>query len=141
MKNEDLMRTSYIEDQPEFGLFFLRLTGSLILFFVHGLPKLTHFNTELVQIDDPLHLGRGLTLCLALFAEIICPLLIATGIFTRLACMPIIFLLLISMFVVHPEWTIAQGQFGWLLLIIFTTIALSGPGAFSIDKRYKKYDQ
>ncbi len=26
------------------GLFFLRLTGSLLLLYVHGLPKVLHFS-------------------------------------------------------------------------------------------------
>jgi putative oxidoreductase len=34
---------------------------------------------------------------------------------------------------VHPEWSVAEGQFGWLLLIVFGAIALAGPGRYSID--------
>lgn len=105
-----------------------------MLLYVHGLPKVLHYSTELAQIDDPLDLGRGPTLWLALLAEIACPLLIAAGVLTRLACLPIIFLLLVSMLAVHPDWNIAEGQFGWLLLIIFSTIALAGPGAYSLSK-------
>ena len=105
-----------------------------MLLYVHGLPKLLHYSTELTQIDDPMHLGRSLTLSLALLAEIACPLLIAAGVLTRLACLPIIFLLLVSMLAVHPDWSIAEGQFGWLLLIIFGCIALAGPGRYSLSK-------
>ncbi|MFZ6733554.1 DoxX family protein [Undibacterium sp. Ji42W] len=120
--------------KPDLGLLFLRLTGAFMLLYVHGLPKLMHYSTELAHIDDPMHLGRGLTLWLALLAEIVCPLLIAAGFLTRLACLPIIFLLLVSMLAVHPDWSIAEGQFGWLLSIIFSTIALAGPGAYSLSK-------
>ncbi|MBC3909718.1 DoxX family protein [Undibacterium umbellatum] len=120
--------------RPELGLLFLRLAGAFMLLYVHGLPKVLHYSTELAQIDDPLDLGRGPTLWLALLAEIACPLLIAAGVLTRLACLPIIFLLLVSMLAVHPDWSIAEGQFGWLLLIIFSTVALAGPGAYAISK-------
>lgn len=120
--------------RPDLGLLFLRLAGAFMLLYVHGLPKLMHYSNELAHIDDPMHLGRGLTLWLALLAEIACPLLIAAGMLTRLACLPIIFLLLVSMLAVHPDWSIAEGQFGWLLLIIFCTIALAGPGAHSFSK-------
>jgi hypothetical protein len=48
------------------------------------------------------------------------------GVGTRLACLPIIAVLLVAMLAVHPQWSIAEGQFGWLLLIIFTTLALTG---------------
>jgi putative oxidoreductase len=119
--------------RPDVGLLFLRLAGSALLLYVHGLPKLIHFSAELQRIDDPLHLGRGVTLVLALFAEIACPLLIAVGWFTRLATLPILFLLLVSIALVHPDWDVATGQFAWLLAIIFGTIALAGPGEYSID--------
>jgi putative oxidoreductase len=118
---------------PDAGLLFLRLSGSALLIYVHGLPKLLHFGAELQRIDDPLHLGRGLTLLLALFAEIVCPLAIAAGWLTRLATLPILFLLFVSLVLVHPEWDVASGQFAWLLLIVFGTIALAGPGEYSID--------
>ena len=39
--------------------------------------------------------------------------------------------LLVSLVVVHPGWTIAEGQFAWLLLIVFTTLLISGPGALA----------
>jgi len=42
--------------------------------------------------------------------------------------------LLVAMLAVHPGWSIAEGQFGWLLLIIFTTIALCGPGRWRIGR-------
>ena len=45
-----------------------------------------------------------------------------------LACLPVLFLLGVSMVLVHPDWSIEQGQFGWLLLIVFGTIALAGAG-------------
>jgi len=114
------------------GLFFLRLTGSLLLLQVHGLPKILHFSEELTRIDDPFGWGPMMSLLPAIVAEIICPLFIILGWGTRLACLPIIAVLLVAMLVVHPHWTLAEGQFGWLLLIIFTTLTLTGPGRWRI---------
>ena len=71
----------------------------------------------------------------ALIAEVLCPLLIALGWATRLACLPILGLLLIALLVVHPEWSLEQGQFGWLLLVLFGTLALTGPGRYSLEAR------
>ena len=118
---------------PDVGLLFARVTGALQVLHVHGLPKLLHFSDELAHIDDPLHLGRALTLYCALFAELLCPVLVAMGLLTRLATLPFLFLLLVSMFLVHPDWSIADGQFGWLLIIVFGTIAASGAGKYSVD--------
>lgn len=118
--------------QPDLGLLFMRISGSLLVLYVHGLPKILHWQSELQMIDDPLHLGKTLTLLCAIFAEVVCPLAIIVGVFTRLACLPFMSLLLVALFGVHGDWTIEQGQFGWLLLIVFGGIALCGPGRYAI---------
>lgn len=115
----------------DWGLLFLRGSGALLLLWVHGLPKLLGFSQELRLIEDPLHLGALPTLLLAIFAEVACPLAILCGTLTRLACVPILVVLLVSLVVVHPGWSIAEGQFAWLLLIVFTTLLISGPGALA----------
>ena len=112
------------------GLLFLRLSGSALLIAVHGLPKVLHYSQELTRIEDPFHMGAAPTLLLAILSETLCPLLIALGVLTRLACLPIVATLLVAMLVVHPDWSLADGQFGWMLLIIFTTIQIAGPGRF-----------
>jgi len=115
------------------GLLFLRLTGALLLLYVHGLPKIIKFAGELQHIDDPLHVGRAFTLGFAIFAEVLCPVLILPGILTRLASVVVLILLGVSMLLVHADWSIAEGQFGWLLMIVFGSIALMGAGRYSID--------
>ncbi len=72
------------------GLFFLRLTGSLLLLYVHGLPKVLHFSEELTRIEDPFGFGPYASLIPAIVAEVICPLFIIAGVYTRMACLPII---------------------------------------------------
>jgi putative oxidoreductase len=118
------------------GLLFLRVSGALFLLWVHGLPKLFGYSEQLKLIEDPFHLGAHLTLLLAIFAEVLCPLLIIAGVRVRLACLPILAVLLIAMLVVHPEWTVFEGQFGWLLLIIFTSILIAGPGRLVVSQRF-----
>lgn len=123
------------EQAQSLGLLFLRVTGSLFLLWVHGLPKLLDFNAQLQLIEDPFHLGAHLTLILAIFAEVLCPLLIVAGVLARLACLPILFVLLVALLVVHPQWSVAEGQFGWLLLIIFTSVFIAGPGRLALNVR------
>jgi len=33
---------------------------------------------------------------------------------------------------VHPEWTPQQAQFAWMLLVLFGTIAIAGPGRYTL---------
>lgn len=129
------MINSRDERAQDFGLLFLRVSGGLFLLWVHGLPKLLDFTEQLQLIEDPFHLGAHLTLSLAIFAEVLCPLLIVAGVLARLACLPILFVLLVALLVVHPQWSVAEGQFGWLLLILFTTVFIAGPGRLAINVR------
>ncbi|MBB3239002.1 putative oxidoreductase [Pseudomonas sp. Tn43] len=124
------------ERAQDFGLLFLRVSGGLFLLCVHGLPKLLDYSAELQRIEDPFHLGAHLTLILAIFAEVLCPLLIVAGVFVRLACLPVLFVLLVAMLIVHPQWSVAEGQFGWLLLILFTSIFIAGPGRLALNIRF-----
>ncbi|MBE8594214.1 DoxX family protein [Pseudomonas sp. MAFF 301449] len=120
----------------DLGLLFLRATGALFLLWVHGLPKVLNYSEQLTLIEDPFHLGAHVTLLLAIFAEVLCPVLIVAGVWVRLACLPILAVLLIAMVVVHPQWTVFEGQFGWLLLIIFTSVLIAGPGRFVLGQRF-----
>lgn len=127
-------RTGWSVPPLDLGLLFLRVAGSFMLFYVHGLPKLMHYAHELTVIEDPFGLGPTVSLWSAILAEALCPVLISLGLFTRLACLPIIGVLLVAMLAVHPGWSIAEGQFGWLLLVIFTAIALCGPGQWRLGQ-------
>ncbi|CRM57750.1 DoxX family protein [Pseudomonas sp. 58 R 12] len=122
--------------QHDLGLLFLRGSGALFLLWVHGLPKLLNYSEQLQLIEDPFHLGAHITLLLAIFAEVLCPLLIIAGVLVRLVCLPILAVLLIAMLVVHPEWTLLEGQFGWLLLIIFSSVLVAGPGRLVVSQRF-----
>jgi putative oxidoreductase len=124
------------ERAQDFGLFFLRVCGSLFLLWVHGLPKLLNYSAQLLVIEDPFHLGANVTLMLAIFAEVLCPLLIIAGVLVRLACLPILSVLWIALLVVHPQWSLEEGQFGWLLLILFTSLLIAGPGRLALNVRF-----
>ncbi len=123
-------------NSQDLGLLFLRISAGAFLLWVHGLPKVLGYSAQLKLIEDPFHLGAAVTLWLAIFAEVLCPLLIMAGVLVRLACLPIIAVLLIAMRVVHPEWSLFEGQFGWLLLIIFTSLLIAGPGRFTLGRRF-----
>ena len=115
------------------GLLFMRVMAALLLLFIHGLPKLLNWSGELQRIEDPFGLGPPLTLGLAVFAEVVCPLLLLLGVAARLACLPVLAVLLVALVVVHPDWTLEQGQFAWLLVALYGGLALTGSGAYSVS--------
>lgn len=117
-------------DATDAALLFLRVSASLLLLLVHGLPKALHVSSQLRAIEDPLHLGTAFTLAFAIVAEVVCPVLMILGIVTRLAAMPILVVTVVALTLVHPDWTLEQGQFAWMLLILFGTVAMGGAGRY-----------
>jgi putative oxidoreductase len=115
------------------GLLFMRVMAAVLLFSIHGLPKLLDWSGELQRIEDPFGLGAPLTLGLAVFAEVVCPVLLVLGVVARLACLPVLAVLLVALVVVHPEWSLEQGQFAWLLVALYGGLALTGPGLYSVS--------
>ena len=135
---QSLSRTTRITPLPAgaglaVGLLFLRVSSSALLLAVHGLPKLHDIAGELARIEDPFGFGPHFSLLVAIAAEVFCPPFLMLGLFTRVACLPVLAVLVVAMGVVHRGWSLAEGQFGWLLLICFISIALCGPGKFSLD--------
>jgi putative oxidoreductase len=117
-------------NSTDIGLLFLRVCASVLVLIVHGLPKVEHFRRETALIEDPFHFGKKLTIAFAIVAEVICPVLMIAGVATRLCALPIMVVSAIALLRVHPEWTIDQAQFAWMLLILFGTIAIAGPGRY-----------
>ncbi|MBP0942891.1 DoxX family protein [Pseudomonas sp. 20GA0068] len=128
----------YTQALLAWGLLFMRVSVSLLLLQVHGLPKLMHWSVEVQRIEDPFGLGGTLTLGLAVFAEVICPVLLILGVWARLACLPVLAVLAVAVLFVHPEWSLEQGQFAWLLMILFAGLAITGPGPLVIGKALHK---
>ncbi len=110
------------------GLLFLRVSAAVLLLLIHGLPKLLDWSVELQRIEDPFGLGATLTLAMAVFAEVICPVLLILGVFARLACLPVLAVLGVALVVVHPEWTLGEAQFAWLFAVLYAGLAITGPG-------------
>ena len=79
------------------ALLFMRVSTALLLLHVHGLPKLLNWQREVQLIEDPFGLGASLTLGLAVFAEVLCPLLLIAGVVARLACLPVLVVLLVGL--------------------------------------------
>lgn len=67
-----LMKKNLASPPVDLELFFLRLTGSLLLLYVHGLPKVFNFSEELTRIEDPFGFGPYMSLIPAIIAEVIC---------------------------------------------------------------------
>jgi putative oxidoreductase len=116
------------------------VSASLLVLVVHGLPKAMHYASQAAAIEDPFHLGRTVSIVFAIFAEVICPPLMILGIATRLAALPILIVTVVALGFVHRGWSLADGQFAWMLLILFGTIAIAGPGQIRFGGKAERRD-
>src|SRR5688500_5539351 len=122
------------------GKFLLRLSCGGILLF-HGVFKvftdLDHVKQMVVNAGLPAVLAYG-----SIVGEFIAPILLIVGFQTRIAALVVAFNMLMTIVIAHRELVFRVNDFGgWmiemnmLLLLTALTIALIGPGRYSISKK------
>jgi putative oxidoreductase len=120
-------------------LLLLRLTFGLSMIIGHGWPKLLKFfGEEPIKFYDFMGLGPEISLGLAVFAEAVCALLIAIGLFTRLATIPLIVTMLVAILGAHWGDPFGKYEKALLYLIPYICILIAGPGWYSIDAQWRQ---
>src|SRR5437762_3739985 len=141
-----MVNTSSTSARDDYGKLILRLTVAVLLGF-HGISKLKN---GIGWMSGPLHahhlptfVGYGVYV-----AEVVVPILLILGIFTRPAALVIVFELLMALFLVVQGHTFQiQPQGGALgaevqFLYIFSCIAIAflGSGRFALSKVQGRWD-
>ena len=112
-------------------LFLIRLFFG-ILFFMHGLDKLTNFDQLSSTYPSVFGFGSYMTLILSVFTEFCCSLFLIFGLLTRLILLPMIVSMSVAFFVIHDSM-MPDGELSLIYLIIFLGLYLTGPGRYSLD--------
>lgn len=109
----------------------------------HGWGKFLKLTgTEPIKFSDPLGMGTTASLSLAVFAEVFCSLLIFFGLTTRLAAIPLLITMAVAAFIVHANDPFGKKEMALLYLLVYLTIAIAGPGKYSMDNWiYKKLNR
>ena len=116
----------------------LRLSLGLLM-LNHGYPKLMKFfSGEEIKFGDPIFLGVTASLTLAVFAEFFCSILIAIGLWTRLALIPLMITMLVAVSIVHFNDPMNKKELGLLYLLPYIALFLLGSGRFSVDAFWGK---
>jgi putative oxidoreductase len=122
------------------GLLTARVGFGLFMAFGHGLGKLQNYSAYSAKFPDPMGIGSELTMALAIFTELVCGILLATGAFTRLALTQLIVTMGVAAFIFHWSDPLfappgqAGKEFALIYFIGFLTLFIAGPGRFSIDR-------
>jgi putative oxidoreductase len=123
------------ERATDAGLLLLRIGAFAMIAAFHVRPKLAHFDDELQGFPDPLGIGHGPSFVLALLSEGGCALLVAAGIGTRAATLPIVFTMIMVLVLGARGFEGADVQSALLYALPYAALALLGPGSWSLDAR------
>jgi putative oxidoreductase len=135
-KWEEALNTKVIA--PSLGLLLLRLGAGGLLFYCHGWDKLMHFAERAPKFANPIGLGPEASFTLVVFAEVVCSTLVAVGLATRLACIPLVIFFLVATFIQHAADPLADKELAVVYLIMFSTVLLMGAGRYSIDAMIRR---
>ena len=128
-----LFSIKYSDNGIAFATFVLRLAlGGLVI--PHGYSKLISFASRSSTFADPFHIGHPTSMALAIFAEFFCGVFILAGLFTRLACIPLIISMGVVVFYVHKGDFFDTGEKATLFLLGYIALLFTGPGKISLDK-------
>jgi putative oxidoreductase len=119
----------------DFGLLVLRLGAFLMIATYHVRPKLAHFAVEAANFPDPFGLGHSASFLLALVSEGGCAVLVAVGIATRAASLPILFTMATVLLLATRGFAGADVQAALLYALPYAALALLGPGTYSVDAK------
>lgn len=120
------------------ALLLQRVFFGSLLFFGHGLDKVTHFSVLKLSFPDPIGWGSTLSVLVVIFAEFVCAGLVVLGIFTRWACIPVIGLMGFIAFVFHGDDPWNKKELAILYLCAFLVIALLGEGRYTAKYYFNK---
>lgn len=116
----------------DFGLLLLRVLLAAGL-LTHGIAKIAIFSALSTSFLDPLGIGVLPALLGAIFAEVVCSILVLIGLWTRLTVLPLIFTFIVVFFVVGGGAAFAQRELAYLYLAGWVVLFFTGAGRFSVD--------
>jgi putative oxidoreductase len=108
--------------------------GIATLMLTHGISKMTMLLADApVQFIPIMGMSAELSLGLAVFAEVICSILILVGFASRLATIPLIITMLVAVFFVHAADPFTKMEAGLHYLLVYVVLLVAGSGKYSID--------
>jgi putative oxidoreductase len=124
-------------DATDYASLVLRLTLGLLM-LNHGIPKMMNLFSGNIQFADPIGIGVPASLALTVFAEVLCSILVAAGLWTRLALIPLMITMLVAVSVVHFNDGMDKKELALIYLLPYLALFLLGSGKFSMDAFMKK---
>ncbi|QNA45899.1 DoxX family protein [Lacibacter sediminis] len=115
------------------SMLLLRIAVSIELIVAHGLKKLGIGVAMVEQIPNPLQLPEIFNQGFALASNLIFPVFVILGLFTRVAILPILAVTLTGYFVLHWHDALLVKDVPFMYSVVYLLILALGPGKYSID--------
>jgi putative oxidoreductase len=120
------------------ALFVFRIALSLELIVAHGLKKLGVGVAEAEQVPNPLHLPQEFNSLFADTANLVFPVFVIFGLFTRVAVLPILAVTLTGYFILHWNDALLIKDTPFMYSLCYLFLFFVGPGKYSIDNYLRK---
>src|SRR5436189_712010 len=86
----------------DLALLLLRITVAGLM-LTHGWPKLLKYADKSATFPDPLGVTPPVSMALTIFAEVFCSGFLFFGLFTRVVLIPLMFTMLVAIFIIHAK--------------------------------------
>jgi putative oxidoreductase len=108
------------------------------MMLTHGWGKFNKLISGDLSFGNPIGIGEGPSLFLAVVGEFLCPILLIVGYKSRLSSIPPAITMLVATLIVHADDPFRKQEFPLLYFFGFVAIFLLGSGKYSLDWKLKK---
>ena len=117
----------------DLGILLLRLIlGGLFIW--HGYDALNHYKLYLSMSKSTIGLDVSLEFNLVVFSQFICGILVAAGVLTRLAVIPIFISMTVAFFIAHHGQPFMMKELPFAYWLLCIPVFVLGSGRLSVDK-------
>jgi len=128
-----IFNTNFNHNTLDLAILILRVVLGVFM-LSHGLGKFQMLVAGgTIKFADPIGIGELPSLILAVFAEVICSVLLILGFATRLVVIPLMVTMIVAVFVVHANDGFKVQELPAHYLLAYFFILLSGAGKYSVD--------
>ena len=129
------LQLNFIPRSSNLALLVLRLWLGLTMLLLHGLVKLQGYAEMSTKFPDPFGIGSKASLSLAIFAEVVCSILLILGLFTRFAALNLVVTMTVAFAVAHKAALTGpgNGELAFIYLAGYAVLLIAGAGRFSLD--------
>ncbi|HCN30059.1 MAG TPA: DoxX family protein [Verrucomicrobiales bacterium] len=133
----NILRLSFLSGCSDLGLLVLRVSLGFTMLLLHGWKKFENFSEIAPGFLSLFGLPSHISLGLAVFAEVVCSVLLIVGLFTRFAALNLAVTMAVAFFIAHGGAFAGDkpGELAFVYLTGYLALVFTGAGKYSADGR------